>query len=81
MSESRMKFLDEVEYSILYTTYDEFKQNRMKILIEYKKMNYKAKRIYKMYIYSNSILKAGQKDEIWEFLNGYGIDILGIDNC
>lgn len=77
---NHMKYLDELEYSVLFTTYDEWKKKRIKILKEYNKMSYKAKRIYKMYIYSSSILKNGQKDEIWEFLNGYFIDILNIDN-
>lgn len=76
---NHMKYLGELDYDILFTTYDEFKSKRIKILNKYKNMEYKAKRMYKMFIYKSVILKIYQKDEIWEFLNGYGINILGID--
>lgn len=80
MSEGRMKFLDEVDYSMLFTTYNDFKSRRIKIWEQYKTLTYRGKVIFKMYVYSSCYLRDKQKDEIWEFLNGFGIDYLCIDN-
>ena len=57
--------------NLTFSTYNEYRTKRRIILEEYTKMNCQQKVIYRMYIYSRSLLKEYQKDIIWEEINDF----------
>lgn len=57
--------------NLTFSTYNEYRTKRRIIVEEYTKMNCQQKVIYRMYIYSRSLLKEYQKDIIWEEINDF----------
>lgn len=57
--------------NLTFSTYNEYRTKRRIIVEEYTKMNCQQKVIYRMYIYSRSLLKEKTKDIIWEEINDF----------
>lgn len=57
--------------NLTFSTYNEYRTKRRIIVEEYTKMNCQQKVIYRMYIYSRSLLKEYQKDIIWKEINDF----------
>lgn len=52
-----------------FYTFNEFYLKAREIKKEYDDLSQRDKRIYKMYVYSNCLLKPLLQDKIWEYLN------------
>ena len=52
-----------------FYTFDDFYSMAKRIKSHYEKLTLKEKCIYKMYFYSNRIIKEWLLDKMWEYLN------------
>lgn len=52
-----------------FLTFEEFYLKCENIKKMYEKMSRREKCIYKMYVYSNFLIRMNVKDKIWEYLN------------
>lgn len=61
--------MDIVSDDMLFNNFDDFYKNAKYIKSRFDLMSLYDRRIYKMYVYSNSIIKIYILDKIWEYLN------------
>lgn len=58
-----------VNPSMIFFNFSDFYENAERIKCEYVNLSDEKKRVYKMYVYSNRLLKEFLADKIWEYLN------------
>ena len=58
-----------VNPSMIFYNFFDFYKNAERIKKQYVDLSVDKKRIYKMYVYSNRLLKEHLADKIWEYLN------------
>lgn len=58
-----------IDSSMIFYNFQDFYENAKRIKFKYDRLCTDDKRIYKMYIYSNRMLKEKIADKIWEYLN------------
>lgn len=58
-----------VDPDMMFLNFLDFYKNAEYIKMRYTNLSVDKKRIYKMYVYSNRILKDYLADKIWEYLN------------
>lgn len=58
-----------VNPDMMFYNFHEFYENAERIRKEYATLSVEKKSIYKMYVYSNRLLKEFLADKIWEYLN------------
>ena len=58
-----------VKDSMIFYNFEDFYKNAIRIKCEYELLSIKDMRVYRMYIYSNRLLKESLCDKIWEYLN------------
>lgn len=58
-----------IDSSMIFYNFQDFYENAKRIKFEYNRLCTDDKRVYKMYIYSNRMLKEKIADKIWEYLN------------
>lgn len=61
--------MDIVKLDMMFNNFDDFYENAKYIKSRFDLMSLYEKRIYKMYVYSNPIIKIYILDKIWEYLN------------
>ena len=57
-----------VKVSMQFVNFKDFYEKADTILYEFSKLSLNEKRIYKMYLYSNSFIKLKLLDKMWEYL-------------
>lgn len=58
-----------VKDSMIFYNFSDFYNNAIRIKSEYEKLSVNDKCVYKLYVYSNRLLKEYIADKIWEYLN------------
>jgi hypothetical protein len=58
-----------VSPSMIFYNFFDFYENAKRIKDGYARLSVDQKKIYKMYVYSNRLLKDFLADKIWEYLN------------
>ena len=58
-----------VNPNMMFFNFLDFYENAERIKIEYARLSVEKKKVYKMYVYSNRLLKEFLADKIWEYLN------------
>lgn len=58
-----------VSPSMIFYNFFDFYENAERIKIEYVSLSVEQKKVYKLYVYSNRLLKEFLADKIWEYLN------------
>lgn len=58
-----------VSPSMMFYNFFDFYENAERIKIEYVSLSVEQKKVYKLYVYSNRLLKEFLADKIWEYLN------------
>jgi hypothetical protein len=58
-----------VSPSMIFYNFFDFYENAECIKAEYARLSVEQKRVYKMYVYSNRLIKEFLADKIWEYLN------------
>lgn len=61
--------MDIVKLDMMFNNFNDFYENAKYIKSRFDLMSLYEKRIYKMYVYSNPIIKIYILDKIWEYLN------------
>lgn len=58
-----------VDPSMMFYNFFDFYKNAERIKTQYACLSVEKKRVYKLYVYSNRLLKEFLADKIWEYLN------------
>lgn len=58
-----------IKSNMIFYNFKDFYDNAEYIKKEYSKLDMNRKEIYKMYLYSNSLIKLTLLDKMWEYLN------------
>ena len=58
-----------VSPSMMFYNFFDFYKNAERIKMEYVNLSVEKKKVYKLYVYSNRLLKEFLADKIWEYLN------------
>lgn len=58
-----------VSPSMMFYNFFDFYENAERIKMEYVNLSVEQKKVYKLYVYSNRLLKEFLADKIWEYLN------------
>lgn len=58
-----------VSHSMMFYNFFDFYENAERIKMEYVNLSVEQKKVYKLYVYSNRLLKEFLADKIWEYLN------------
>ena len=58
-----------IDSSMIFYNFQGFYKNAKRIKFKYDRLCTDDKKVYKMYIYSNRMLKEKIADKIWEYLN------------
>lgn len=61
--------MDIVKLDMMFNNFDDFYENAKYIKSRFDLLSLYEKRIYKMYVYSNSIIRYQTLDKMWEYLN------------
>lgn len=61
--------MDIIKDSMKFFNFRDFYNKADMIKYEYDLLSFKDKRLYKLYIYSNSFMPTYLQDKIWEYLN------------
>lgn len=61
--------MDIVSNDMLFNNFDDFYENAKYIKSRFDLLSRRDRQIYKMYVYSNSIIKIYVLDKMWEYLN------------
>ena len=54
---------------LCFSTYTEYRNKKVLISKLYSQLDYKAKQIYKLYVFSRCLIKEKQKETIWFEIN------------
>ena len=58
-----------VDIRLMFNNFNDFYDNRFMIREVYGSLSVREKMIYKMYVYSNRLIKYEKLHKIWEYLN------------
>lgn len=58
-----------VNPSMIFYNFFDFYENSERIKKEYARLSVEQKKVYKLYVYSNRLLRDFLADKIWEYLN------------
>lgn len=58
-----------VSPSMIFYNFFDFYENAERIKLQYVSLSVEQKKVYKLYVYSNRLLKEFLADKIWEYLN------------
>jgi hypothetical protein len=58
-----------VNPSMIFYNFFDFYENAERIKKEYARLSVEQKKVYKLYVYSNRLLRDFLADKIWEYLN------------
>lgn len=61
--------MDIVKLDMMFNNFDDFYENAKYIKSRFDLLSLYEKRVYKMYVYSNSIIRYQTLDKMWEYLN------------
>lgn len=61
--------MDIVKLDMMFNNFDDFYENAKYIKSRFDLLSLYEKRIYKMYVYSNPIIRYQTLDKMWEYLN------------
>lgn len=61
--------MDLVSNDMLFNNFDDFYEKAKYIKSRFDLLSLRDRQIYKMYVYSNSIIKIHILDKMWEYLN------------
>lgn len=61
--------MDIIKRDMLFNNFEDFYKKAKHIKDVFELLCPKDKRLYKMYVYSNPIIRDGLLDKIWEYLN------------